>query len=263
MTDKRTPLTRRGFLTAVGAGVASALAGCVEQTNEPIEPSFNQSKINEQGWSAFQSIDMIDTKTFQVLGRRENVRFQTKGKAFERGVLAQRIEETFPQSGSLGELLFPLVIFGGMKTRSDPSAAVLPEVRENPRQIILNAIEPPIRRRLNDFGIEDIERTGTGTMTVETGEEAAVRTYSVMFPYAQTRVNVGGQTVLLEDGVFELEAKLAVWFHNGVVATTFGLYPQETGDVQLSYETRTETENLGFTPDAYRANITSLMKQMD
>jgi len=134
---------------------------------------------------------------------------------------------------------------------------LLAEVRTNARDTFEQQMEAQ--------GLTDIEKTGEGTIDVDTGETAETTQLSAVYPFEGITFEVTeNEAVDIPASDIDISAMFAVWHHGDFVLISGGAYPAQNFDqvVENSLSdgiTVTVDVDLGLEPDAYRTEIRNLV----
>lgn len=248
--------SRRAFLASLSAVGTASLAGCTGE-RPPMEPQLPRRALEEGGWEHADRIDERTRETVELAGIERNVEFQIRGDVYENPRPAERVRRQFNVDAPPFEP--PPAQFMPMKVDMDPSLHRLSGISNRLNQRLLNQLDERLMDQLREDGFQDVRRVSEGDLDIRHAGTAVHRRYRASYQYDRQRTEVQGQPVTVEPGTFDIEAQLAVWPYEGLLAVAGGAYPGESGvlDVTVSGETR-ELE-LGLQYREYRRSVRELI----
>lgn len=139
--------------------------------------------------------------------------------------------------------------------------------------VIVDEVEAVARTsfedRLRDAGLTAVEQTGTGDLSVATGETARHTIYNASLPGQTLRFPVSAdETIEIGIDPVAIQGDLAVWRHDGSILVATAAYPAENASTAV-HQTLTSavsidvTIDLGLTPEAYRTEGRELMSAVE
>ena len=254
--DRRTYL---GAAAGVGFAALSGCASTVTATQRP--PNVAESKLDGGGWK------LIDESTEDPAYERSvgptTLTAATVTRRYEDAALRADIEEK-----TLGTASGQFATFFASRVTFDPNLADLPVGGGQ----ILDAVESQARKtfgsQLRTAGLERVERTETGTFTVNSGTEARLTDYGAAYPFEGLSVDLTPEKTLdIAGGDIGVAGHLAVWKSDSAVLLAGGAYPAENFRREVSRTPSAAVDidvtiDLGLTPEAYREELFSLMRDV-
>lgn len=248
--------TRRRFLGGVALATLGATAGCVGGSTPPLEPHIPKEALESDGWEHEESVDEEFTKQISLAGVEQTVRVHTKAKIYgNRGPLAT-IQESF--GTELDDVDYPPAQFAASKAETDPPASRLLGLSDSALNQLVDRAEKQAKDELRKQGLENVRRVSKGELDIEAAGTALHRTYRGDYSYDQTTVTRDGHDVTVESGSFTVEAQLAVWPYDGLIAVAGGAYPGETETLTVSARGMTTDVSLDLDPEKYRESVRKL-----
>jgi hypothetical protein len=263
-SDRR--IGRRTYLGVAASAGLAGLAGCSSGSTASAArgpPKVPESKLDDGGWK--QVDEQTRDPAFEKSFGPATVSAAFRTLVFEDAALAAELNEK-----TLGQAEGQFSMFFATRVTLDPSLSSLPEAARSP---VVEQVESQARSQyeaqLESAGLVDIEQTSTGETTVETGETARVTNYTAAFPFD------GITFPLTDEKQLEIEGKklgvtgmLAVWEHEGSILVAGGAHPAENLALDVTKEPTSAIEvsvgiDLGLTPDAYRAELRSLVTAVE
>lgn len=252
------PMERRRFLLAAGAGTIASLAGCQTAVGAVAPPQVPTERLEAGGWT--KQSEVTDETVFEEAFGPVTVEAKASSVAYEDTELAARVRED-----TLGAIDATLALFTATRIDLAPSVDELGPVQGEVRSRIEETAKEQLRAELRSAGLEDVEQTETGSLEVAGGAEANRTEFTATYPVQDIEFPVrADQTLTIEGGGLAVDALLAVWAANGYYLVAGGAYPAEN-------YARTETEalsdaisvsvevDLGLTPEAYREELLGLV----
>lgn len=256
-------MRRRRFLTAAAAAGAAGLAGCSSASGAVAPPQIPDEQLSEGNW------ERVDARQEQVFERSYGpvtVTADAHTVVYEDVGLASEIS-----SKTLEEVSGRFSLFSATRVDLNPSLDDLPggvgreqildRTEENARQ--------QFRSEMDAAGLASVEQASTGTITVDTGEEASLTSYTASFPVADISFPVtDDEAITIEGGGIDVAGDLAVWHHDGSVLVAGGAYPGQnfTRRVERSLSDAIDVTvdvDLGLTPEQYREEVRALIKAVN
>lgn len=254
------PQTRRQVLAgALSLGI-TALAGCQTARKASLEPAVPMALLEESGWEHLDEIDEELTERLEVAGRTQEVHVESKADVYGNDRVVRRVADRFDISA--GEIDVPGEAFIAAKARADPPLTRLLGISDSFLSQAMNVVERQAKGRLRQQGFRNIERVGEESMEVKTGQTATNRVYRAEYPYESVEVSYHGQPVTVRSGTFTIEAQVAVWPYEGLLAAGEGLYPGEPGQITVEVDGQTRQFDLDLHPSTYRNDLRGLIRSI-
>ncbi|MBV0902007.1 DUF6517 family protein [Haloarcula salina] len=253
-------MNRRDYLIA-GASLGTAgLAGCsfLAAAATPA-PNVPKQRLDDGGW----------TRTNQA---SETVLERSYGPVTIEAVsnTVQYVDEQLQErvaGRTLEQVQTALSVFFATRVDFSPNLDNLPAGAgraELLSQVQSNARET-FEQQMRNQGLTDIEKTGEGTLDIDTGETAETIRLSAAYPFQGIGFDVTeDKSVEIPPADIDIAALLAVWHHGDYVLISGGAYPAQNFDqvVENSLSegiTVTVDVDLGLEPEAYRTEIRGLV----
>lgn len=248
--------SRRRFLGGVALAAVGATAGCVGGSTPPLEPRVPKKALRSDGWTLEETVDEQFTKQVSMAGVEQPIRVHTKAKVYgNRGPLAT-IRESF--GVEVEDVEYPPAQFVAAKAETDPPVSRLLGVSDTALDTFVDRAEEQAKAELRKQGLENVRRVSEGELDIEAAGTALHRTYRADYPYGETTVTRNGREITVESGSFTVEAQLAVWPYDGLLATAGGAYPGEKEELTVSARGVTTDVSLDFRPETYRESVRKL-----
>ena len=122
-----------------------------------------------------------------------------------------------------------------------------------------------IEQQMEAQGLTDIEKTGEGTIDIDTGETAETTELSAVYPFEGISFDVTEtEAVEIPPSDIDIAAMFAVWHHGDFVVISGGAYPAQNFDETVESDlsdgiTVSVDVDLGLRPDAYRTEVRNLV----
>lgn len=250
-------MDRRRFLGAAAAAGAAGLAGCSTAVGTIPRPEVPQSKLDEGGW---EKVGDEHRTVFEREYGGVTVEAKAHSVTYEDAALKQEIVEK-----SLEQVQGQFALFSATRIDMAPSIDDLPVAKGR----ILDATEESAREQfeaqMENAGLSSVEQADTGTLTVDTGEDARLTTYEATFPVPTMSFPVTeDRTMEIEGTDLRVRGDLAVWQHGDFVLVSGGAHPGENFARDVSKELSDAIQvsvsiDLGLTPDEYEQELRGLM----
>lgn len=256
-------MNRRRFLGAAGAATVAGLAGCSTASGTVAPPKMPTELLAEGGW---ERIDEQHTTVFDRTYAGVTVTGTAHVLVYEDAALRREIaEKTLGQvSGRFGLLTATHVDFSP-DIDNLPGGVGRQEVIDGTEESARDAFEA----RMREAGLANVRQTGTGTLAIDTGEDARLTTYVAEYPFEPLEFQVaGGESVTIEGGPIRVNGDLAVWHHGDYVLVAGGAYPGENFARSLSEDlseaiTVSVSIDLELTPGAYREEVREIVRAVE
>lgn len=241
-------MNRRDYLGAL-AGLAAAIpiAGCSTAVGAVPAPRFPESRLD--GW------ERIDERRETLL--EESLAGRTiEAKAHAVGYADRDLEAVLEEA--IGEIDHPtsvlaasrVAISGDLESAMDADSGLLARTEEAARE--------RFESRLAAVGLKDIQRTGTDTVNVDTGEDARYVRY--LADLSLDGVRAGGVTL---DSI-PVAGDLMVWRHEDALLVAGAAYPAESPSTTIERrDGDPDAVDTGFDPGAYRREIRVTLTGID
>lgn len=248
--------TRRAFLGTVTTVATAALAGCTGGDRPPLEPHVPERALEADGWRHVEDIEERAREDVELPVVEPTVEMRMRGTVYANPRPTQRVSQQF----DVENLPFqpPPAQFIPMKMETDPPVHRLTGVSNTLNEKLLDRIEERAMEQLGDNGLQNLRRVDEGSLDIDAADTAVHRRYRGEYRYGRTRTEIAGQPVTVEPGTFEIEAQLAVWPYDGLLALAGGAYPGESGSVVLTADETTRDVALQLRPQQYRRSVREL-----
>jgi hypothetical protein len=251
-------MQRRRFLQVSGAAGLTALAGCQTAVGSVALPAVPRDRLEQGGWT--KQAEETDTTVFAESYGPVEVEAVASSVTYEDTALATQVAED-----TLGAIETTLSIFSATRVDLAPPVDELGPIRSEVQTRIEENARTQLRTQLQEAGLQDIEQTTTGTLTVADGVEARLTEFRAVYPVEDISFPVqSGQSVTIPGTSLEIAALLAVWAADGNFLVAGGAYPAEN----FAQSTATELSDaisvsvdvdLGLTPESYRQELLDLV----
>ena len=253
-----TNTTRRRFLAGVaGLGVTIGLAGCASTETGSLEPHVSQALLEKGGWSRIDRIDQTQAETVNVAGTSQRVRTRVLADVYENERTVETLADSFELDASALEV--PAEVFVASKAKIDPSFLRMAIGTDMVIDRVLEQADRMARQQLRNQGFVDVRIANEGSLDIESAGEASHRVYRADYPYDGQEFETEGREVKLLPGKFTVESQFAIWAYEGLLVGGGGLYPGESGELDLQVRDRELELDLGLKPDRYRTTIRDLI----
>ena len=167
-------MNRRRFLGASAAAGLAGLAGCSTALGSVAPPEVPAQKLESGGWK--QTADdqyTVFEKTFGGV----DVTAKAHTLTYQDAALSEKVS-----AETLDQVKGQFAIFSATHVDMAPNLDNLPIAKGK----ILDETETNARKqfvdRMQKAGLKSVQRTNTGTLTVDTGEDARLTEYTAVFP---------------------------------------------------------------------------------
>lgn len=251
-------MERRRYLAAAASMGAAALAGCSTAVGEVAPPDVPTQQLNDGGWEKTGE----DTRTvFEESYGPVTVTAKSHSLTYSDTALRESIREK-----TLGTIDAQVAVYSATHIDFGPDLNNLPGGvgREQILDQTEQSARDQFRSRMENVGLQDITQSSTGSLTVDTGEEASVTEYEATFPVDTFSADFRGETIGVEMDDLRVAGVLAVWNHGDYVLVSGGAYPAENAmaseTAELSDAVTVGVDiDLGLTPEAYREEVRGLI----
>ncbi|ELZ92862.1 hypothetical protein C440_12114 [Haloferax mucosum ATCC BAA-1512] len=264
--DATHSIRRRTYLGLAASAGVTGLAGCTSGSTASAArapPELPEELLESGGWEYIGG-QTLDPAFEQSVGPVSvSAAFETV--VYEDTELAAEIKQK-----TLGQAEGQFLLFFATRVTLNPSLSNIPDAA---RGAVVDQIEAQARtqykQQLEEVDVTNIEQSGTGSMTVETGESARVTNYTATVPFESiTFPFTEEQEFVIEGDTVDVNGLLAVWEHDGTVLVAGGAYPGENFELNVTDEPTDAIEvavdiDLGLTPDAYREELHELIKAVE
>lgn len=255
-------MDRRTLLgTTAGLGLAG-LAGCSTLAKASVSPpNVPTEAMQNVGWK------QTDSSERTLIERSYGpVTFTAKGytTTYTDAALNRRIQEA-----TLGRVTNRLALFSATRIDFSPDIGNLPGGVG--REEVMNEVESSsrdrFRERLTNAGLSNVERTGTGSFDVATGESASLTEYEATYQVPTFEFPVeNGETVTIDGDTLTVRGDLAVWHHGDYGLVAGGAWVGENfarSETQKLSDAITVSVDvdLGLEPETYREEVHRFMRQ--
>ncbi|EMA09126.1 hypothetical protein SAMN05443574_11836 [Haloarcula vallismortis] len=253
-------MNRRDYLLAGATLGTAGLAGCsFLAAAEAPPPDVPKQQLTDGGWTRTdQSAETVFDRSYGPV----SVEAVSSTVQYADEQLQERVA-----SRTLDQVQTALSVFFATRVDFSPNLDNLPagvgreellsEVRTNARDTFEQQMEAQ--------GLTDIEKTGEGTIDIDTGETAETVELSAVYPFEGISFAVTeGEGVEIPASDIDISAMFAVWHHGDFVIISGGAYPAQ------NFEQAVETDlsdgitvsvdvDLGLQPDTYRTEVRNLV----
>jgi hypothetical protein len=251
-------MQRRTFLATVGAGTIGTLAGCQTAVGAVAPPSVPQDKLDDGGWTLREETN--DETVFEQEYSVVTVEAVATSRTYADAALRDQV-----RTDTLGTVDTDLALFSATRVDIAPAVDELGPVQSEAKSRIREHATAQLRDQLEAAGIEDVEETGTDTLSVAGGHEADLVELQGNYPVSDISFPVQADTsITIEGGELPIAALLAVWAADGNYLIAGGAYPAanftRNSQSQLSDAISVTIDvDLGLTPAAYREELLGLV----
>ncbi|MFB6094945.1 MAG: hypothetical protein ABEJ71_00635 [Halodesulfurarchaeum sp.] len=255
-------MQRRDVLIAAGTGALASLSGCQTAVGAVALPDVPEEQLEAGGWKQ-RSVNRGRTVLNRNFGP-VSVKAVASSVVYTDVELSRTVAER-----TLGMVDATLAMFFATRIDMAPAIDELGPIQEKVERLIMDTAGQKLRTRLQGVGLEDVTKTGTGTLTVDTGQEARLRTYRANYPVPDFTFPVtDGTTVTIPGTDLAIEALLAVWASDAGYLVAGGAYPAENYSKSISRDlssaiTVSVDIDLGLRPSAYRTEVRDLMTAVE
>lgn len=255
---------RRDYLSMATAATTVAsvtLAGCTTAVASIPPPDVPAERLEAGGWT---ERDRRQWTAFEETYTGVTVEGKAHTITYEDTALRRAIHLK-----TMGQIDTAVSVFAA--TRLDLSSGVesLPVAETVILEEVGAATRTSFEDRLRDAGLTAVERTGTGDLSVETGETDRLTNYRASLPRQTLRFPVAAdETIEVEIDQVRIDGDLAVWRRDASILVATAAYPAENVvtavDKALTSAVSVDvTIDLGLTPEAYRAEVRELMTAVE
>lgn len=262
-------MDRRQFLGSTAAVGGAALAGRVDESSADVN-------VRSENGPEAPSVPVADADGGWVVDRDRSGTFSDSGMGItstgttvayvDRG-LAETLRER-----TMGTGFRDLRLFFATRIDYSPSVDRLPFGLG--RDVVVNRTASNARdrfeRRLEDAGLEDVERRETRNVDIDDGPKTGLELYDAAYPYDGFEFEAGGSTVSVAGDPIAVEGLLATWYDRGARATFVAGAVNPAENYQRTVDRRlteavdlTLDVDLGLTPDAYREESLELVRSVN
>lgn len=252
---------RRQFMAgAVATGVAS-LAGCSAAAAVP-PPRVSSQLLNEGGWERTADESGV---VFERSMAGVTLTATQHTRQYSDTELRAAIKER-----TLGNVDTDLNVFFATRVDFNPNIDNLPAGigRAEIMNIVTENAKQGFRDQLTSAGLENVEETGTDTLTVDTGEEADLTTFAADFPFEGIALQVTpDKAVRIPGTTIGIEGRMATWHHGDFVLIAGGANPAETYAETINQSLSdgidvTVDIDMKLAPKRYATEVTNLIKSV-
>lgn len=254
-------MQRRAFLgTAVAAGFAG-FAGCGASQQLTRPPEVPKQQLRESGW---ERQNAFTQKLFERRIGGQSVSAAVHTVRYTDQALRERVRErTFKQVDA------PFGRFFASRVRITPSPSSLSNAaRDRTVSILEEKAVSNFLDWLREDGVRSLERVGTGTLSVASGQTARLIDFEGELPLEDIPLSIAqGESVTVDLTPATVEGCLSLWQHDGTFFVSGGTYPAGNTDeiateriapgIKMSVQV-----DLGFQPASYRSELIDLMRQV-
>jgi hypothetical protein len=250
---------RRRFLAGAATASLAGLAGCSGASASIAPPQIPSSKLEAGDW---EKRDETQETIFERSYGPVTLTAEAYSLVYEDVGLRAEIEEK-----TLDQVSGQFSLFSATRVNFDPNVDNLPagvgtgqildRTEENARQ--------QFESQMSAAGLSNVQQADTGTLAIDTGEDARLTSYTAEFPFQTIEFPVAdGKSITVEGDPISVVGDLAVWHHGEYVLVAGGAYPGENFARTISKDLSpaisvTVDLDLGLTPDAYRDEVRGLI----
>lgn len=250
---------RRRFLSGALVLAAASLAGCSARAQSVPPPRVSDQRLSQGGWKL---IDDIEETVFERRMVGVTVTATQHTLRYADAALRREITER-----SLGMVETDLNVFFATRVNFTPNidnfpggigrAQIMTAVRENARD--------GFRQQLESAGLEDVRQSGTGSMTIDTGETAEVTRFVAGYPFEDISFPItDDHAVAIPGDAIGVDGLLASWHHGDYTLLAGGAHPAENYTRSVTQDlsdgvTVSVDVDMKLTPDAYANEIGGLI----
>jgi hypothetical protein len=245
---------RRAFLASATTAATAALAGCTGGEQPPLDPRVPEQALQEDGWRHLEEIEERTQETIELAMVEQTVELHLKGDTYANPRPTERVSQRFEEPPTQ----IPPAQFVPMKMETDPPLHRLTGVSNTINQQLIDQIEQRAMSQLGGSGLQNLRRVAEDELDIDAAGNAVHRRYRAEVEYTRNQIQISGRQVTVEPGTFQIEAQLAVWPYEGLLALAGGAYPGESGTIELTAGGSTQTVDLGLEPQFYRESVREL-----
>jgi len=255
----RAGMHRRGYLTATGASALAALAGCTGVLGAVPAPKVPETALEDGGWvQTDESQSTVYERSYGPI----TLTAKSHTLTYEDQDLRASIREK-----TLNRVDGQMALFSATRIHFSPNLADLPGDVATGTIVdrTAAAARSQFEAQMADAGLESVQQADSGTLSIETGQEAELTTYEAEFPFESVTFPVTEeQSVTVPGAAIAVAGDLAVWSHGDSVLVAGGAYPAanltETITEHLSSAISVTVDvDLGLEPERYREEVRSLI----
>lgn len=253
-------MNRRDYLAAGASLGTAALAGCsFLAAAEAPPPDVPKQRLDEGGWSQ-------TNKTSETVFDRSYGPVDITAVSSTVQYVDEQLKDRVA-SRTLDQVQSALSVFFATRVDFSPNLDNLPAGAG--RKELLNEVQANARasfeQQMRNQGLTDIEKSGEGTLDIDTGETAETIELSAVYPFEGIRFDVTeDESIEIPESDIDIAALFAVWHHGDFVLISGGAYPAQNFDQVVENAlsdgiTVTVDIDLGLRPDDYRSEIRNLI----
>lgn len=254
-------MDRRRFLGATAAAGVAGIAGCSTAVGTIPRPAVPESRLDDGGW---EKVNDEHRTVFEREFAGVSVTAKAHSMTYEDAALRTEIE-----SKTLDQVSGQFAIFSATRIDMAPNLDDVPVAKGRILDATEESAREQFRAQMTSAGLSDVSQSGTGTLAVDTGEDARLTTYEAAFAVPTMTFPVtDDRTVEIEGGDIGVRGDLAVWHHGDFVLVAGGAYPGESFARDVSKELSDAIEisvsiDLGLTPDEYGNELRGLVTAVE
>lgn len=255
-----TPNRRQFLAGALAAGTAS-LAGCAAAAAVP-PPRVSEQLLRQGGWEQVADDSSV---VFERSMAGISITATQHTRRYTDTALRTEIRDR-----TLGNVDTDLMVFFATRVDFTPNIDNLPAGvgRAEIMDVIRENAKEGFRQQLASAGLENIQETGTGTLTVDTGEQAELTRFAAEFPFAGMTFQVAANSgVQIPGTTIGIEGRMATWHHGDYALIAGGANPAQNYTKTVTQALSdgidvTVDIDLKLTPTRYATEITNLVKSV-
>ncbi len=239
---------RREYLRTSAAVVASAtiaLAGCSTAVGSVPAPRFPEGRMSD--W------DRIDTRQTTLYEREiagRTIEARAHAIAYEDVALRRELATV------VGELTHPVSLLAASRIAGSLDLDRIADLDETLVKDAERLARSRFESRVASVGVQNLQRTAAGTVTVDTGETANVFQYVADLPLDSTTEN----TPPGETEPIPVTGDLLTWRHDGDLFVAGAVYPAT--ELASAIEERRAADravDISFDPASYRSAVREIL----
>lgn len=254
-------MNRRQFLAGVIAAGTASVAGCSAAAAVP-PPQVSKQLLEQGGWEQTAEESSV---VFERSMAGMTITATQHTRQFSDVELRAAIKER-----TLGNVDTDLNVFFATRVDFNPNIDNLPAGigRAEIMDVISENAKQGFRDQLASTGLENIEESGTGTLQVDTGEQADLTTYDADFPFEGIALQVTqDKAVRIPESTIGIEGRLAIWHHGDFALIAGGANPAETYSEHVEQSLSdgidvTVDIDMKLAPKRYATEVTNLIKSV-
>ena len=253
-------MNRRDYLLAGATLGTAGLAGCsFLAAAEAPPPDVPTARLNDGGWTkTAQSSETVFDRSYGPV----SVEAVSSTVQYADEQLQKRVA-----SRTLDQVQTALSVFFATRVDFSPNLDNLPAGvgREELLAEVKTNARDSFEQQMEAQGLTDIEKSGEGTIDIDTGETAETVNLSAVYPFEGISFDVTeDKAVKIPASDIDISAMFAVWHHGDFVVIFGGAYPAQNFEQVVENDlsdgiTVTVDVDLGLQPETYRTEVRNLV----